>query len=286
MKTYKHNFGNQFIVENAKRDFDSQMGMADVLLMVQFCINQVTDTEILEYIDKIKQSEYYRHRVKQLSDALRKDITYRHKRFTQSMENAKKYRYDHLDREPEELIDSMCNVLDSSDSIIYRHINDMKSWLDSKIPKYGECTPREPCLIRQMVVVDVLSASCSSIYKNHLKVCHLLDDHREYEYMNMQGSYNKLTELFHHLKQSLKNKFGNQLKMNYECLYDGDILMGVDVGDGMYDRGFLSKIRNSVYTSAFIDRIYLARDGKDPHFRDFSASVLQRCPSDMSIKVE
>lgn len=211
------------------------------------------------------------------------------------------------DRTSDEYLSDTADMLDDSDSVLMHYIGDMEAIIERKVPKGGPTCPRDPALLKQLMKCTMLNAASIATYECNSRLEPYLVRYPQIEYMKLTRLQNLMDGLYRHITPL--NKYGQKMMVDdgwirfkhrdtwlqvyrekivfnaYAILTDEKIMGNGSTSKGVITGGLLCDIRNSLYSSRFVDRLIITRDGYDPHIRDHCDSLLTNLTADRSIEV-
>lgn len=210
-------------------------------------------------------------------------------------------------RSTQEYLADTADMLDDSDEILNHYIKEMDDIIDKKVPKGGPTCPRDPWLIKQLLRCTMLNAVGIATYESNERMEPYLKKYKQISYMHLTKLQNLIDNLYRHLTPL--NKYGQHMIVDdvwvrlkyrdtwqsiyrekivfnaYAILTDEKIIGKNRNEKGVITGGLLRDMRNSLYSTRFIDRLIIKRDGYDLGLRHIKESLLTNLSGDRSIDV-
>lgn len=254
----------QYLVD--KNDY----GLLDIYCMIQIGVNSMVNKYIMDLIKELRKTpEYLKKGVKGDLLLIERDYAFYIRRLNASLEKyAKKSGKNDLD-----LKCQIADMADCSDELVAPIMEDARTYFQKKMPKFGDCSPREPKIFEDLMLANVACAIGSMLFKKAVECNPKYMGNVSMAYLNPKIFDNRIYKLTSKLfDQVLKNKNGTQLVIKTYKMWDTPEMQGKEVGVNL-EGGILPRLRDAFYSTVYIDKMYIIRDGRDMHFRDMADSL-------------
>jgi len=281
-----------------QKGHDRTCVIVEALVMVQVGINSIAEEELRKLCrvlidskdeekmyDHLMHYDYGKNGVRHEAELILKDLERYDRELIKSLNrSASIYRENSLNREAEELVSDMCDAMDATDNILDKHINSIKEFFKRKTPLGGDCCPIDPWMLQQMMLCDVLSGIATNIYDKNKELEPALERAPIFSYMYFGYIHNRINRIWN--KILLKNKYGKPLRYNVSLILKHEDLIGKPDKEGHNNGGILCKLRDTIYSTNFLDHCLYVRDGIDYGYRFDCDSIVEGLNGDKSIKLK
>lgn len=229
---------------------------AEIYIMVMLCFNSIALAETMRLYDKLKSCrtpvDFLRFGGKHLADMLIASIRDNERQINKVSlgGNDKDRVYD--------LNARLCNVLDDTDEILSDTVNSVNDYFHRACNAKTLSTPKSP------EVVEALVRCVFWLNLSHTLHKHIVND--VCEILKRCDSYNFL---------SLGNVFVRVVKIaDHMVRYDNPKFNATSVIQSKQLHPHIDTILGTALSASFVDRIFVMRDGVDPHYRDNHKAIV------------
>lgn len=276
---------------------DEQRTIVEMLIMIQVSINSLAEEEARKLCrvliesknpDKMKQNgmnyDYGTNGVRHDAELMLKDLDRYNDKLIKQVKLSSKYKSKHsLNRSDEKLVADMSNAMDVSDEVLGRHLAAIKDYLKRKTPLGTEFCPKDPWMLQQIMLVEILTGLASNVYERSKVLEPAITNGNVFAFTDFQIIHNRAYRIVERIK--LRNKYDKPLRFNFNGVLGNKELIGSPDKDGRIDDGILCHLRDTLYSTNFIDLLFIERDGIDSGRRFICDSIIDGLKGDKSIKI-
>jgi len=253
-----------------KERHQSLIQNAEIAMLIQSAVNSKALSWIMEFADAIIGSsdeekrerfnikrDYTRHGVKHDAEILVSYIRNYERTYARRMA---------VGISEEKAFDDLCkiaNAMDESDEILGNVMADLNQYLDKRIWAKTLSTPEDPQIVKHFCLSFLMVDFCAQLWDYWLHQGGLPFLKVQYNHMGLAAMDSQLRKIADKIDWRDARTNG-KLKFNI-----AGILKSKDL------EKILKDMQAILFSAAFVDRLIIARDGKDPHIRDHTKSILE-----------
>lgn len=296
--TNNNNFAQHALDVALEKKRQEQCTIVEVLVLIQISINSLAEQEarnlcrvLIDSKNKDKMEyhgmsyDYGAFGVRRDAQLIIQDLDKYNKQLIKTVKRASTIKIENsLNRDDVRLVSDMSDTMDISDELLEKHLTAIKDYLKRKTPKGTEFCPKDPWMLQQLMLVDILTGIASNVHKRNKILEPALQESSLFDFMDFNIVHNRIERIRERI--NLRNKYDKPLRFNYLAVLRNAELIGSEDKYGRIDNGILCHLRDTLYSTNFIDYLFYKRDGIDYERRKVSASIVEGLRGDKSINFE